>query len=195
MRLESWALLVLLGRQNFLILWGCVRWQSGGEIWSSQWLSHPHEWKSRRRKSTKWTAEAEEGERAKERERETKVIFESPDLTWPNLLLKCPPDSLTLQFWESIHSSSFCSQFTLNSETHDTNWACLPEVISVFFFTSLGVHLSDLTQALCCLRTLSRVYFSWVRWTPFALCCTNHILLLLFVNICIAFTIFWALCD
>lgn len=134
-------------------------------------------------------------EREKRRERETKIIFESPDLTWPNLLLKSPPDSSTLQFWESIHSSSFCSQFTLNSETHDTNRACLPEVISVSFFTSLCVHFSDLTQALCCLRTLSRVYFSWVRWTSFALCCTNHILLLLFVNICIAFTIFQALCD
>ena len=111
------------------------------------------------------------------------------------LLLKSPPDSSTLQFWESMHSSSFCSHFTLNSETHDSNWACLPEVISVSFFTSLCVHLSDLTQALCCLRILSWVYFSWVRWTSFVLCCTNHILLLLFVNICIAFTIFQALCE
>ena len=131
----------------------------------------------------------------REREREMKIIFEFPDLIWPNLLLKSPPDSSTLQFWESIHAFSFCSQFTLNLETHDTNWACLPEVTSVSFFTSLCVHLSDLTQALCCLRTLSWVYLSWVRWTSFALYCTNHILLLLFVNICIAFTIFQTLCD
>lgn len=63
-----------------------------------------------------------EREKWREREREMKIIFESPDLIWPNLLLKSPPDSSTLQFWESIHASSFCSQFALNSETHDANW-------------------------------------------------------------------------
>jgi len=136
-----------------------------------------------------------EGELEREREREMKIIFESPDLIWPNLLLKSPPDSSTLQFWESIHASSFCSQFALNSETHDANWHVYQRLPLSPSLPPFVCTFPDLTQALCCLRTLSWVYLSWVRWTSFALCCTNHILLLLLVNICIAFTIFQTLCD
>jgi hypothetical protein len=68
-----------------------------------------------------------ERERQRDRERQTDQKIFVP------LVLTISEISPRLQLCEPIHPYSLCSQFMLDSQTHDTSGVCLPDVISPLF--------------------------------------------------------------